>query len=118
MTHSNTVRSIRNRLFLLLLRAFIIAVVFLILFTLLATGLVLSNPSQSNPLYQLRAWKPFTLPAAAGMGLEISLPTRWMLNLPSGGPPSCWMHNPTLWSIMDRQWIRPHHRPTIPGRER
>jgi signal transduction histidine kinase len=55
MTHSNTVRSIRNRLFLLLLRAFIIAVVFLILFTLLATGLVLSNPSQSNPLYRLPA---------------------------------------------------------------
>jgi signal transduction histidine kinase len=53
MTHSNSVRSIRNRLFLLLLRAFIIAVVFLILFTLLATGLVLANPSQSNPLYRL-----------------------------------------------------------------
>jgi two-component system OmpR family sensor kinase/two-component system sensor histidine kinase BaeS len=53
MTHSNSVRSIRNRLLLLLLRAFIIAVAFLILFTLLATGLVLANPSQSNPLYRL-----------------------------------------------------------------
>ena len=53
MAHSNSVRSIRNRLFLLLLRAFIIAVAFLILFTLLATGLVLANPSQSNPLYRL-----------------------------------------------------------------
>ncbi len=53
MTHSNSVRSIRNRLFLLLLRAFIISVAFLILFTLLATALVLANPSQSNPLYRL-----------------------------------------------------------------
>jgi len=53
MSHSDSVRSIRNRLFLLLLRAFIIAVAFLILFTLLATGLVLANPSQSNPLYRL-----------------------------------------------------------------
>ncbi len=53
MPHSTTVRSIQNRLFLLLLRAFIIAVAFLILFTLLATGLVLANPSQSNPLYRL-----------------------------------------------------------------
>jgi signal transduction histidine kinase len=55
MAHSNSVRSIRNRLFLLLLRAFIIAVAFLILFTLLATGLVLAYPSQSNPLYRLPA---------------------------------------------------------------
>ena len=53
MSHSASIRSIRNRLFLLLLRAFGIAVVFLILFTLLATGLVLSNPSQTNPLYRL-----------------------------------------------------------------
>jgi two-component system OmpR family sensor kinase/two-component system sensor histidine kinase BaeS len=53
MAHSNSVRSIRNRLFLLLLRAFIIAVAFLILFTLLVTGLVLASPSQSNPLYRL-----------------------------------------------------------------
>ncbi len=53
MPHSTTVRSIRNRLFLLLLRAFAIVVAFLILFTLLATGLVLSSPSQSNPLARL-----------------------------------------------------------------
>ncbi len=53
MTHSESVRSIRNRLFLLLLRAFIIVVAFLILATLLATGLVLTNRSQSNPLYRL-----------------------------------------------------------------
>ena len=53
MPHSSSVRSIRNRLFLLLLRAFIIAVVFLILFTLLTTGLVLANPSESNPFYRL-----------------------------------------------------------------
>ena len=52
MPHSSTVRSIRNRLFLLLLRAFIIAVAFLILFTLLTTGLVLARPSQSNPLFR------------------------------------------------------------------
>lgn len=52
MAHSATVRSIQNRLFLLLLRAFIIAVAFLILFTLLATGLVLANSSQSNPLFR------------------------------------------------------------------
>jgi signal transduction histidine kinase len=53
MPHSTTVRSIQNRLFLLLLRTFIIVVAFLILFTLLATGLVLANPSQSNPLFRL-----------------------------------------------------------------
>jgi signal transduction histidine kinase len=55
MSHSSSVRSIRNRLFLLLLRAFIIAVAFLFLFTLLSTGLVLAYPSQSNPLYRLPA---------------------------------------------------------------
>ena len=53
MTHSDTVRSIRNRLFLLLLRAFAIAVAFLILFTLITTGVILAYPSQSNPLYRL-----------------------------------------------------------------
>jgi signal transduction histidine kinase len=53
MTHSNSVRSIRNRLFLLLLRAFIIVVAFIILFTLLITGIVLAYPSQTNPLYRL-----------------------------------------------------------------
>jgi signal transduction histidine kinase len=53
MAHSNSVRSIRNRLFLLLLRAFLFVVAFLILFTLAATALVLTNPSQSNPLYRL-----------------------------------------------------------------
>jgi len=53
MTHSNSVRSIRNRLFLLLLRAFVIAVAFLILFTLLATGIILAYPSETNPLYRL-----------------------------------------------------------------
>jgi len=55
MTHSNSVRSIRNRLFLLLLRAFVISVAFLILFTLLATGIILAYPSRSNPLYRLPA---------------------------------------------------------------
>jgi signal transduction histidine kinase len=53
MSHSDSVRSIRNRLFMLLLRAFVIVVAFLILFTLLATGLVLAYPSQTNPLYRL-----------------------------------------------------------------
>jgi signal transduction histidine kinase len=52
MPHSSNVRSIRNRLFLLLLRAFIIAVAFLILFTLLTTGLVLARSSQSSPLFR------------------------------------------------------------------
>ncbi len=53
MPHSDMVRSIRNRLFMLLLRAFISVVAFLILFTLLTTGLVLASPSQSNPLFRL-----------------------------------------------------------------
>jgi signal transduction histidine kinase len=53
MTHTTSVRLIRNRLFLLLLRAFIIVIAFLVLFTLLTTGLVLANPSQSNPLFRL-----------------------------------------------------------------
>jgi signal transduction histidine kinase len=47
MQQSAAVRSIQRRLFLLLLRAFIIAVVFLILFTLLVTGLVVSRSSRS-----------------------------------------------------------------------
>jgi len=47
MHRSTTVRSIQRRLFLLLLRAFIIAVVFLILFTLLVTGVVVTRSSQS-----------------------------------------------------------------------
>jgi signal transduction histidine kinase len=47
-----TVRSIQNRLFLLLLRAFIIALAFLILFMLLITGLNLARSSQSNPLFR------------------------------------------------------------------
>lgn len=53
MPHSASVRSIRNRLFLVLLRAFLIVVAFLVLFTLLTTGLILANPSQSNPLFRL-----------------------------------------------------------------
>jgi signal transduction histidine kinase len=53
MRHSTSVRLIRNRLFLLLLRAFIIVIAFLVLFTILTTGLVLANPSQSNPLFRL-----------------------------------------------------------------
>jgi hypothetical protein len=63
VTHSTSVRSIRNRLFLLLLRAFIIAVAFIILFTLVITGLVLANPSACQPS---RAWKPITSPGVAG----------------------------------------------------
>ena len=53
MNQANSVRSIRNRLFLLLLRAFIVMLAFLILFTLLVTGLVLANPSQSNPFSRI-----------------------------------------------------------------
>jgi signal transduction histidine kinase len=53
MRHPTSLRSIRNRLFLLLLRTFAIVIAFLVLFSLLATGLVLANPSQTNPLRQL-----------------------------------------------------------------
>ena len=53
MRASPSVRGIRNRLFLLLLRAFAIAVGFLILFTMISTGIILAYPSQSNPLYRL-----------------------------------------------------------------
>jgi signal transduction histidine kinase len=38
---------------MLLLRALIIVIAFLILFTLLTTGIILAYPSQSNPLYRL-----------------------------------------------------------------
>jgi signal transduction histidine kinase len=48
-----SIRSIRNRLYLLLLRAFVITVVLIVIFSLLITGLVLVNPSRSNPLYRL-----------------------------------------------------------------
>ncbi|MGD0613253.1 MAG: ATP-binding protein [Anaerolineales bacterium] len=47
MQKSATVRSIQKRLFLLLLRAFMIAVAFLILFTLLVTGFVVAKSTQS-----------------------------------------------------------------------
>jgi two-component system sensor histidine kinase BaeS len=53
MQPSPTIRSIQKRLFLLLLRAFIIAVGFLILFTLLVTGLVVARSPQTNQLYRL-----------------------------------------------------------------
>jgi signal transduction histidine kinase len=53
MSHPTSVPSIRNRLFLLLFRAFAIALGFLIVFSLLATGIILAYPSQSNPLYRL-----------------------------------------------------------------
>jgi signal transduction histidine kinase len=53
MAHINSVRSIRNRLFRLLLRAFIMSVAFVTLFTFLTTGIILAYPSQSNPLYRL-----------------------------------------------------------------
>ncbi len=53
MARSVSVRSIRNRLFLLLLRAFGIAVAFLVLFTLLVTWVVLARPARSNPIFQL-----------------------------------------------------------------
>jgi signal transduction histidine kinase len=53
MARSVSIRSIRNRLFLLLLRAFGIAVAFLVLFTLLVTWIVLARPARSNPVFQL-----------------------------------------------------------------
>ncbi|HTX93184.1 MAG TPA: ATP-binding protein [Anaerolineales bacterium] len=55
MQPSPTVRSIQRRLFLLLLRAFIIAVGFLILFTLLVTGFVLIYSPQSAVFFKLPA---------------------------------------------------------------
>jgi signal transduction histidine kinase len=53
MTQYTSVRSIRNRLFLLLLRAFGIAVALLVLFTLVGTTFFLSRPLRANPLFQL-----------------------------------------------------------------
>jgi signal transduction histidine kinase len=53
MTQYTSVRSIRNRLFLLLLRAFGIAVTLLVLFTLVGTTFFLSRPLRANPLFQL-----------------------------------------------------------------
>jgi two-component system OmpR family sensor kinase/two-component system sensor histidine kinase BaeS len=51
--HSITVRAIRNRLYLLLLRAFGIVVLIIFIVMLATTALVLLNPSQSNPLFRL-----------------------------------------------------------------
>jgi signal transduction histidine kinase len=51
--HTNTVRAIRNRLYLLLLRAFGIVVLIIFIVILATTALVLLNPSQSNPLFRL-----------------------------------------------------------------
>jgi signal transduction histidine kinase len=51
--HTNTVRAIRNRLFLLLLRAFGIVIMLYFLVVLATTAFVLSNPSDSNPLFRL-----------------------------------------------------------------
>ena len=53
MAQHSSIRSIRNRLFLLLLRAFSIAVAFLVLFTLLVTGFFLTRPLRTNPLFQI-----------------------------------------------------------------
>jgi len=49
----NSTRSIRNRLFLLLLRAFGIVILIYFVLTLAATGVVLANPSNTNPLHRL-----------------------------------------------------------------
>jgi signal transduction histidine kinase len=51
--HTNTVRDIRNRLYLLLFRAFGIVVLIIFIVMLATTALVLLNPSQSNPLFRL-----------------------------------------------------------------
>jgi two-component system OmpR family sensor kinase/two-component system sensor histidine kinase BaeS len=51
--HTNTVRAIRNRLYLLLLRAFGIVVLIIFIVMTTTTALVLLNPSQSNPLFRL-----------------------------------------------------------------
>jgi signal transduction histidine kinase len=51
--HTNTVRAIRNRLFLLLLRAFGIVIMLYFLVVLATTAFVLANPSESNPLFRL-----------------------------------------------------------------
>jgi signal transduction histidine kinase len=51
--HDSTVRSIRNRLFLILLRAFGIVILIYFLVVLATTAFVLSNPSESNPLFRL-----------------------------------------------------------------
>jgi signal transduction histidine kinase len=53
MAHNNTVRAIRNRLFLLLLRAFGIVILLYFLVVLATTAFVLANPSESNPLFRL-----------------------------------------------------------------
>ncbi len=53
MAQIQSVRSIRNRLFLLLLRAFGIAVTLLVVFVLIATVFFLSRPLRANPLFQL-----------------------------------------------------------------
>ncbi len=80
-----SLRSIRNRLFLLLLRAFVIVIAFLVLFTLLTTGLVLSSPAPTNPLRQLSiiprlesyyfgrgSWEGVTVVFANSMDIEAS----------------------------------------------
>jgi signal transduction histidine kinase len=51
--HTNTVRAIRNRLFLLLLRAFGIVIMLYFLVMLSTTAFVLAYPSESNPLFRL-----------------------------------------------------------------
>ncbi len=53
MIRHNSIRSIRYRLFGLLLRAFGIAVAFFVLFTLLTTVFFLSRPIRTNPLFQM-----------------------------------------------------------------
>jgi signal transduction histidine kinase len=53
MPRSESIRSIRKRLFILLLRAFGSAVAFLVLFSLLVTGFILTRPARTNPLFQL-----------------------------------------------------------------
>jgi hypothetical protein len=48
-----TLRSIQTRLFILLLRAFTVAVLFIVLFVLAATAYFLISPSAYNPFNRI-----------------------------------------------------------------
>src|SRR5512137_12316 len=51
--HTKTASAIRNRLFLLLFRAFGIVVLLFFLVVIATTAFVLNRPSDSNPLFRL-----------------------------------------------------------------
>jgi len=109
MPRSESIRSIRRRLFILLLRAFGAAVAFLLLFSLLITGFILTRPARTNPLFQL--------PITSGLESYYAARGNWngvstVFNNSSGIETSQWQNS----LLLDTQGhvIVNHGQPVVP----